>query len=168
MKRSVLFIVLLFAFGVTVPTSANAQTKPTPTPRRGPIKITKESLEPQPPGDPQLVKITSAYAELILRQTEVEADLADLLVDYTEEYPKVRELKTESQFLRSEIAAMLRFDPAQASKLTTAYGKLILQKVKITTDLALLREKHKEDHPDVQRALRRLAVYEKAIKDLLK
>ncbi|HSK72937.1 MAG TPA: hypothetical protein VK892_14645, partial [Pyrinomonadaceae bacterium] len=43
----------------------------------------------------QAVKSSPAYAELLLRRTELAAQVEDMQVDYTEDYPKLKESRYE-------------------------------------------------------------------------
>ncbi len=113
------------------------------------------------------VKATAAYAEVLLRKTELEAQLEEFSVDYTEEFPKVKEIKYELIVLQNELDKMLATSAADTGKLTLALGKLIVRKTELATDLFNLRRQYNDDHPEVKRAKRKVAVYEKAIRDIL-
>ncbi len=113
------------------------------------------------------IKSSPAYIELTLYKANIEAELLDMLVEYTDEYPKVKELKLEVQFVQAELVSMQELGIATLPKLTESFAKLLLQKIRMQVDLAQLRAVHKDDHPDVKRAMRRVDIYEKAIKDVL-
>jgi hypothetical protein len=121
----------------------------------------------QPPGDTQSARSSPAYAELLLRKTELQADLESLILEYTEEYPKVKEIRQTLTMLEAEAARLLAVKPAEASKLTLALGRLMVRKVELETDLWKLLRAYKEEHPDVKRAKRRVEIYENAIKEIL-
>jgi hypothetical protein len=113
------------------------------------------------------VKSSPAYIELTLHQADIDAELLDLAVDYTDEYPKVKRLKLEAQFVQADLGNMLKLNAAALPKLTESFAKLVLKKVAMQVDLAELKVDHKDDYPDVQRAQKRVQIYEKAIRDLL-
>lgn len=113
------------------------------------------------------VKSSPAYAEILLRKTEREAELESLSANYTEEFPKVREIKYELVVLQNELDKMLATSAADAGKLTLALGKLIVRKAELATELWNLRRQYNDDHPEVKRVKRKIAVYEKAIRDIL-
>lgn len=113
------------------------------------------------------VKTTPAYAEVLLRKTEREAELEELRLDFTEEFPKVKELKYESDLLQKEMNKILAVNPAEAGKLTLALGKLIVRKVEIEVDLWNLKRQYSDEQPEVQRTKRKVEVYEKAIREVL-
>lgn len=115
----------------------------------------------------QAIKSTPAYAELLLRKTEQTAELEDLLVEYTEEFPKVQQLRTELALLNKEMNRILAVNPAEASKLTLALGKLILRKVELDLDLANVRKQYTDDNSDVKQAKRKVEIFEAAIKEIL-
>jgi hypothetical protein len=113
----------------------------------------------------QAVKSTPAYAEVLLRKTELEATLDDLTIEFTDEYPKVKEARHELGLIRKEFDKISAV--ADTSKLTLALGKLILRKVQLETDVWALLQKYGEEHTDVKRARRKVSAYEKAIKEIL-
>ena len=115
----------------------------------------------------QVIKSTPAYGELILQKTEVIAELADLVVEFTEEYPKVVELRTQLALINKEISRLMTINPLEASKLSPALGKLMLRKVEIEMDYEKLQKKYTDDHPDVKQAKRKVDLFEAAIKDIL-
>jgi uncharacterized protein involved in exopolysaccharide biosynthesis len=113
------------------------------------------------------VKSSPAYAELLLRRTERESELEGLLLDYTEEFPKVKEIKFEMELLKKEMDKIAAVNAAESGKLTLALGKLIVRKVEIEADLWNLRLQYKDDHAEVRRAKRKVEIYERAIKEIL-
>ncbi len=50
----------------------------------------------------QTIKSSPAYAEVLLRRTERESELEEFLLDYTEEFPKVKEIKFELGLLTEQ------------------------------------------------------------------
>jgi hypothetical protein len=115
----------------------------------------------------QSVKFSPAYAEVLLRKTERESELEEFLLDYTEEFPKVKELKFEIGLLQKEADKIIAVNASESAKLTLALGKLIVRKTEIETDLWNLRRQYADDHAEVKRARRKIEVYEKAIKEIL-
>jgi hypothetical protein len=109
-----------------------------------------------------------AYAEVLLKKTDVEAEYESLLIDYTEEYPKVKENKLALRLLLLEIEKLSKIDSSQMSKLTLALGKLIVRKVEIEVEVKALLVGYDEKNPDVLRARKRLQIYEKAVAEILK
>lgn len=113
------------------------------------------------------VKSSPAYAEILLRKTELTAELESLLIEYTEEYPKVAELRAELGFLQKDLDRILAVSAADVPKLTTALGKLIVRKAELETDLWRLQKDYKDDHPDVKTAKRKAEIFETAIREIL-
>ena len=152
--RGSFFIIIALALcSLTVFSQANSGAKP-------------GSPKNVAPG-PSQIKASAAYTELIVHKADIEAELVDLLVEYTEEYPKVKQLKLETGFLQAELYDLQKLDASMLPKLTESFAKLLLRKVQMEVELAELRATHKDDHPDVIRAKQRVEIYEKAIKDLL-
>jgi uncharacterized protein involved in exopolysaccharide biosynthesis len=117
--------------------------------------------------DESAVRSSPAFAELLLRKTELESELEGLILDYTEEFPRVVALRAELALINKELERVLAVRPAEAGKLTLALGKLLVKKVELDTQLSALLKSYKEEHPDVRRAKRRLEIYEKAVNEIL-
>lgn len=113
------------------------------------------------------VKSSPAFAELLLRATGLESELEALLLDYTEEYPKIKEIRFELSRLNAEKERLLAVKAADVGKLTLALGKLMVAKADLETDLWKLQQGYKDEHPEVKRAKRKVEIYEKAIKEIM-
>ena len=133
------------------------------------VLLTGVGADAQKPADmsANVERSTPAYATLLLSKTELQSDLDSLLVDYTEDYPKVKEIRVELGFLNTEIGRVLAVKPADAGRLTEALGKLMLRKVELETDLDRLRSQYKDEHPDVRKARKKVDAFEAAIKEIL-
>lgn len=114
-----------------------------------------------------LVKSSAAYTEIILKRTELEAELEDLLVNYTREYPKVKEIQFQLDKIKEAFTRLFNLDTSDSGKLTEALGKLILQKIELETEFGSLQNKYNDDHPEIKKIKRKILVYESAIKDVL-
>jgi hypothetical protein len=104
---------------------------------------------------------------VLLKRTELESDVEALLLDYTEDYPKIQEERYGLGLIDAEMKRLLAVKPADASRLTLALGRLVVRKIELETDLWLLQKKYKADHPEVKRAKRRAEIFEKAINEIL-
>lgn len=127
----------------------------------------KPSPTPAPVADTQPVRSSPAYAELLLQKTELQSTLDSLLVDYTEEYPKVKELRSQLGYLQAEMNRLLAVKPENAGRLSDALGKLMLRKVELESNLETLRAQFKDDHPEVKKLRRKIESYEASIKEVL-
>ena len=116
---------------------------------------------------PSHVRASPAYAELLLQSTELESTLEALLVDYNEAYPKVKELKTELTLLNAETLRLTAVKPADAGRLTSALGRLMLRKVELEVQYEAMRAQYKDEHPDVKKLKRKIEIYESAIREIL-
>ena len=110
-------------------------------------------------------KSSPAYAEIILRKTELSAELENFLLDYTEDFPKVKELRFEIGLLQKDLDKVLA--TSDASKLSLALGRLIVRKVQLQVDVWSLQKQYSDDYPDVKRAKKKVEIYEQAIKEIL-
>ena len=110
-------------------------------------------------------KSSPAYAEILLRKTELSAELENLLLDYTEEFPKVKELRVELGLLQKDLDKVLA--TSDTSKLSLALGKLIVRKVQLQVDVWNLQRQYSDEHPEVKRAKKKVEIYEQAIKEIL-
>ena len=152
MLRFAFNLLLIFVFAVI----CQAQTT-------GKTVVSKTS----PGVSAQTVKFSPAYAEILLRRTERESELEEFLLDYKEEFPKVKELRFELSLLQKETDKILAVNASETAKLSLALGKLIVRKVELEIDLWNLRRQYTDDHAEVGRAKRKIEVYEKAIKEIL-
>lgn len=108
-----------------------------------------------------------AYAELVLKRTELRSELESLILDYTEEYPRIKEIRFVLALLDRDIGRINRVKAEDSSKLTLALGKLMLRRIELETELVNLQNNYKEEHPDVKRAKKKVEIYESAINDIL-
>ena len=146
-----LFISLLMF--VSSATAQKPQTaKPTPTP----ADASASSLHS-----------SAAYAELLLRRTELKSELESLILEFTEEYPRVKEIRFILGLLDRDTARLGKVKPAESAKLTLALGKLMLRKIELETDLWKLQSNYKDEHPDVKQARRSVEIFDQAISEVL-
>ncbi len=108
-----------------------------------------------------------AYAELLLRKTELQSELEGLVLDYTEEFPKVREIRFVLTLMERDAARLAKVKPSDSAKLTLALGKLLVRRIELETDLWNLQKNYNDGHPDVKRAKRKVEIYEAAISEIL-
>lgn len=113
------------------------------------------------------IRSSAAYAEVLLRKTELQADLESLLGDYTEQNPKIIDIRFELAALAKDIDKMFAVRPSETGKLTAALGKLVLKKAGVETELARMLRSFAEDHPEVKRMKRKVEIYSSAIKEIL-
>lgn len=118
-------------------------------------------------GPPGYVLSSPAYAEVVLWKTELEAEQEALAADYTDDFPRLREIRFTLSSLRDETARLFAIKAAEQSKLTIALGKLIIKKVEHSVELWQLEQRLKDEHPEVKRAKRKVEIYESAIKEIL-
>jgi uncharacterized protein involved in exopolysaccharide biosynthesis len=116
--------------------------------------------------NPQIAS-SPAYAEVLVHKTELEAELESLLTEYTEDYPKVRDLRVELEVLKPEIDRIMAVKPADAGKLTQALGKLILGKAAHAATLKKLQSQFQDVHPSVKKEKRMVEIFEAAIREIL-
>lgn len=113
------------------------------------------------------VTSSPAYAEILLRRTELEAELESLLIEYTDDYPKIKNIRQEIVFIDRETNRLAAVKASEAAKLTLALGRLIVRKATAETELSELVKTYKDEHPEVKRAKKKVEIYEKAIKEIL-
>lgn len=123
--------------------------------------------KPRPAAPAASYKTTAAYAEIGLRKAELESELEALLVEYTEEFPKVKEIRQTLSFLKKGEERLAAAPAEPAGRFTSALGKLIVRKSELEADLARLSEAFQPSHPDVRRARRKVEVFDSAIKEIL-
>lgn len=150
--NSFLVMACVLAFSI----AGNAQSNST---RKAPASADTASAS--------VLRATPAYAEVLLHKTELEAELESLLMEYTEDYPRVKDLRVELEVLKPEIDRILALKPADAGKLTQALGKLILGKVAHAATLKKLQSQFQDPHPSVKKEKRMVEIFEAAIKEIL-
>jgi uncharacterized protein involved in exopolysaccharide biosynthesis len=96
------------------------------------------------------VKMTSAYSMLALRKTAVEAELTEILSSYTSDFPVARSRQMELNTLEQEMKRMAKTAGANLPKLNSSYGTLILQRVKLETEMQDLLLGYTSNHPAVK------------------
>lgn len=110
---------------------------------------------------------SAAHAELLLKKTELQAELESLVLEYTDEYPKVKEIRFVLGTFDRDLARLEKVKASEVGKLTVALGKLMLRRVELETDLWKLQQAYKDEHPEVKRAKRRVEIFENAIRQIL-
>jgi len=120
-----------------------------------------------PAADSQSARSTPAYSEVLLRRTEIESELEGLLLDFTEDYPKVKAARFSLAQLQKQAEMLIAVKPADQSRLTLALGKLLVRKTELETDLWTLRQGYADGHPDVKRAKKKVEIFDRAIKEIL-
>ena len=113
------------------------------------------------------VRSSAAYAELTLRRAELQSELEVMLVEYTEDYPKVAGTRYALEVIERERNRLLAIRSADAGKLTVALGKLLVKKVECEVELWTLRKTFQDVHPDVKKAKRKAEIFEAAVKEIL-
>ncbi len=114
------------------------------------------------------IRSSSAYAELMLRRTELAAELEALASDYTEANPRMIDLRAELGSIDHSLERIYAVKPAEAAKLTLALGKLMVKKAALDSDLSRQMRSFNKDHPETKRAKKRVEFYEAAIDGILK
>ena len=151
-------LVLLGAFIFSIAGGAESVHAQKPATEK-PVADAKQAANPS--------SASPAYAELVLKRTELRSELESLILDYTEEFPRIKELKFILALFDRDICRINRVKPEDSSKLTLALGMLMLRRIELETELVNLQKNYKEEHPDVKRAKRKVEIYESAISDIL-
>ncbi|MFL6331722.1 MAG: hypothetical protein ACJ754_00090 [Pyrinomonadaceae bacterium] len=124
---------------------------------------------PQSAGDfPADPKASPAYAVLVLQKAAVEGELADLSSKFTDGSRVVRAKRFELTSLKREMGAMQTVGRDNVSKLSSAYGNLILNKVALEVELNGLLSNFTSDHPEVKKKRVELTALEREIENILK
>jgi len=113
------------------------------------------------------VKASPAFAEVLLRKTDLAAEAEAIGADHTDESPKMLDLRYEIAGLDRYLAKMLALAPTDTARLTIALGKLIVKRMSLDAELSRLSRTLNSAHPDYKRAQKRVAVFDAAIKEIL-
>lgn len=112
-------------------------------------------------------KQSPAYSELLLRRTELFAELESLSADYTDESPKILDLKYEVSSLEKAMQKLQSAKPADAGKLTLALGKLMVKRASLDAESNRLSRTYSPDHTEVKRVRKKLEIFDAAIREIL-
>lgn len=123
--------------------------------------------KPTPNSVPPHVRSSAAYAEVLVRSTEVRAELESIAPDYTEGSSRMIDMRSELDILDKVVVRLSATRMADSSKLTLALGKLLVRKAALDAELARLLRSYKSEHPDVRRAARKVEIFEAAIREVL-
>lgn len=115
----------------------------------------------------QAAKSSPAYAELLMQKTELEAQLEDFAGDYTDEFPKIKELRFQLNLMEKAASRFLAVGAGDVPKLSLALGRLTIRKIELETNLWNLQKQYKDDYPEVKRLKRKIEVFDRAIRDIL-
>jgi hypothetical protein len=113
------------------------------------------------------VRSSAAYSEILLRKTEIQADLEAFSGGYTDVNPRIIDLRAELSSIDTSLERLYKVKPTDSGKLTLALGKLIIKKAVLDTEFSRLARSYAKDHPLVKRAIRRVELFEAAIKEIL-
>ncbi len=113
------------------------------------------------------IRSSPAYAEVLLRRTEIRADLEALSADYTEANPRIIDLRFELALLDKATERLYAVKPTDTGRLTLALGKLLVKRAQLETELGRLTRSYSQDHAEVKRTKRKIEIYETAIKEIL-
>lgn len=114
------------------------------------------------------IRSSPAYAEILLRRTELQADIDAFGADYTEASTKMIELRAELASLDRSLEKVFAVRPSETGKLTQGLGKLIVRKAALDADLDRSLRRYSKEHPETRRAQRRADRFEAAIAEILK
>ena len=114
------------------------------------------------------IRSSAAYSEVLLRKTQLQADLEALIADYTEQNPKIIDLRNELAALNKSLEKIYNVKPTETGKLTLALGKLLVDQARLQMDLARLLRSYGDSHTEVKRARRKVEIFESAINEILK
>ena len=113
------------------------------------------------------IRSSPAYAEVLLRRTELQAELEAVRPDYTDANPKIIDLRFELTALDKALEKVYAVKPTETGKLTLALGKMLVKRASLETDVARLLRNYTNDNTEVKRARRRVEIFDNAIKEIL-
>lgn len=113
------------------------------------------------------VKASPAYAEIMVRRIELQSELEAMLLDYKEEFPKIRTMRREIEILDGSIEMLMKLPPSANGKMTSTVGRLIVRRAELETESTETAARYGGDHPEVRRAKKRVEVFDRAIRELL-
>lgn len=115
----------------------------------------------------ELVRATPAYSEILLRKTELSAELESLAADYTDESPKIQDLRFEVATLERAMQRLAAVKTSEAGKLSLALGKLLVKRASLEAELQRLLRGKNAENVDVRRVRKKIEVFDNAIREIL-
>lgn len=113
------------------------------------------------------IRGTAAFAEILLRKAETDAELDALAADYTDDFPRIKELRFMAGLINDDLTRLSNIKPEDVGRLTLALGKLMIRRLDAAVELWKLRQLYADNHPDVRRAVRKWEVFDKAVNEIL-
>jgi len=113
-------------------------------------------------------KTTPAYSMLIQQKVRLQAELENLLSEYTSDWPKSKKVQFELDTLKTEMKKMAEVEESKVSKLTPGYGSLVLRRIALATDVHMLSEEEGSDWPPLKQKQRELELLDKDIQKWLR
>lgn len=115
----------------------------------------------------QTVETTPAFTLLASHKSAVESELQKLLYNYTASHPKVLKKQFELDATEREMSQISTISEARFSRLTNAYGRLLIQKITEETNLRDLLESFTPQHPQLIEASEKLRATENKLSEKL-
>ena len=144
MKIFLLVLVLAFAF---FPAAALAQ------------KVSEPEQNP---------KTTQAYSMLIQQKVKLQAELENLLSEYTSDWPKSKKVQFELDTLKSEMKKMAEVEESKVSKLTPVSEVWFYAESFWPPKYTCFRKKRGSDWPPLKQKQRELELLDKEIQKLMR
>jgi hypothetical protein len=104
---------------------------------------------------------------LAARKAAAEDELKDLRARFTETFPEVSAKRYELNFLNAALKEMSAAGGLNARRFDAAYGRLILRKVALQTELRRMQDDFTGDFPDLSNKRAELAAHESLIRNYL-
>jgi hypothetical protein len=125
--------------------------------------LAQKASEPE-----QNPKTTQAYSMLIQQKVKLQAELENLLSEYTSDWPKSKKVQFELDTLKSEMKKMAEVEESKVIKLTAGYGSLILRRIVLAADVQMLSEAEGSDWPPLKQKQRELELLDKEIQMVMR
>jgi hypothetical protein len=113
-------------------------------------------------------KTTQAYSMLIQQKVKLQAELENLLSEYTSDWPKSKRIQFELDTLKSEMKKIAEVEESQVSKLSAGYGNLVLRRIVLAADVHMLSEEEGSDWPSLKQKQRELELLDKEIQKVMR
>jgi hypothetical protein len=125
--------------------------------------LAQKASEPE-----QNPKTTQAYSLLIQQKVKLQAELENLLSEYTSDWPKSKKVRFELDTLRNEMKKMAEVEESKVIKLTAGYGSLVLRRIVLAADVQMLSEAEGADWPPLKQKQRELELLDKEIQKVMR
>ena len=113
-------------------------------------------------------KTTQAYSMLIQQKVKLQAELENLLSEYTSDWPKSKKVQFELDTLKSRNEKDGGGRRIKSEQIDPGFGSLVLRRIVLATEVHVLLEEEGSEWPTFKLKQRELELLDKEIEKLMR